>query len=53
MSEGQERNWSVWRQDDNGNEFRIASELSEPEALSMIDDFERRGHKQIYWARKE
>ncbi len=44
--------WSVWRQDDNGNEFMIASALSESEAKSFAEEFESRGHKQIYWLRR-
>lgn len=45
--------WSVRRQDDNGNEFTIASALTEPEARSLVEEFESRGHKQIYWLSKE
>lgn len=45
--------WSVWRQDDNGSEFMIASALTESEAKSFVKEFEGRGHKQVYWLRKE
>ena len=53
MLEENTNSWSVWRADDNGNEFEIASALSESEARSIVEEFEGRGHKQIYWARSE
>ena len=42
-------NWNVYRQDDNANEFLIASDLTETEANQMAYKFEAKGHKQIYW----
>ncbi len=42
--------WEVWRQDDNGNELRLASGLSQSDAKSIVDEYERHGHKQMYWA---
>ena len=45
--------WSVWRQDDNGNEFMVASALAEQEARMIVEEFESRGHKQIYWLKNE
>lgn len=45
--------WSVWRQDDNGNEIRMASLLKESEAQTLVDEFESRGHKQIYWIKED
>ncbi len=53
MSDDRDVSWSVWRQDDNGNEFKIESGLSESDARSIVEEFERRGHKQMYWVRKE
>jgi len=46
-------NWSVWRQDDNGNEIRMASLLKESEAQALVDEFEARGHKQMYWIKED
>jgi hypothetical protein len=45
--------WSVWRQDDNGNEIRMASLLKESEAQALVDEFESRGHKQMYWIKED
>ncbi len=42
-------NWSVWRQDDNGNEFMIETGLTEESANNMARDMEATGHKQTYW----
>ena len=53
MNNDNEQVWSGWRQDDNGNEFRIEAGLSEFDARSIVEEFERRGHKQICWVRKE
>jgi len=57
MAEGSERetsdpSWSVWRQDDNGNVFLVRSGLTEVDALMLVRDYERKGHKQIYWAKE-
>jgi hypothetical protein len=45
--------WSVWRQDDNGNEIRMATLLKENEAQALVDEFESRGHKQMYWIKED
>jgi ferredoxin len=42
--------WRVWREDDNANRFPLATALSEEAARHMVDDYQRRGHKQLYWA---
>lgn len=42
--------WQVLRQDDNANRFQVAAALTEPAARRMVDDYQRRGHKQLYWA---
>ncbi len=40
---------SVWRLDDNGNEFLVRGCLTEEEALRLVREYEARGHKQAYW----
>ncbi|MEZ4528139.1 MAG: hypothetical protein R2941_19690 [Desulfobacterales bacterium] len=47
-----DNNWSVWRQDDNGNKFRVENNLSETEADRLAKKLEATGHRQIYWAEK-
>jgi hypothetical protein len=42
--------WTVYRQDDNGNRFVVAQHLAREEALRIVDEFEARAHKQVYWA---
>lgn len=42
--------WRVMRQDDNGNRFVVAENLTESEARQKSDDLAARGHKQLYWA---
>ena len=58
MAEGSERetsdpSWSVWRQDDNGNVFLVGSGLTEVDALMLVRDYERKGHKQRYWVKED
>lgn len=43
--------YEVCRVDDNGNEFVIQADLSFDEAKALVDQYEARGHKQLYWAR--
>ena len=43
--------WRVMRQDDNGNHFEIARDLSHAEAQAMLKRFEESAHKQFYWIR--
>jgi hypothetical protein len=45
--------WRVWRQDDNGNRFLIARDLPQEEASKMVQELERRGHKQVYWSEQD
>jgi lactoylglutathione lyase len=45
----QERSWSIWRQDDNGNRFLVSSGHARAEAERVAAEFEARGHKQMYW----
>jgi hypothetical protein len=42
--------WTVYRQDDNGNRFVVETGLSRAEAEQLVEIYERRGHKQVYWA---
>ncbi|HYW12209.1 MAG TPA: SPOR domain-containing protein [Longimicrobium sp.] len=41
--------WELWRQDDNGNRFRIGSFDTEAQAGVEQRRFEALAHKQIYW----
>jgi hypothetical protein len=45
-----EDNWLVFRQDDNGNRFEVARNLSREAALEMVERLEALGHKQSYSA---
>jgi hypothetical protein len=45
--------WAVHRQDDNGNTFIVETGLSREEAERLVDLYEKRGHKQLYWAEVE
>ena len=44
-----ESTWSVWRQDDHGNRFKVRQGLSQTDALRLVAEFEAWGHKQSYW----
>ena len=46
------RDFSVWRLDDNSNEFLVRDGLTEDEALRLVREYEARGHKQAYWVRR-
>jgi hypothetical protein len=45
--------WTVFRQDDAGNEFVVETGLDQQAAEQLVLEFESRGHKQIYWARRD
>ena len=45
--------WSVWRTDDNGNTFVVREHLRREEAKAVAEEFEARGHKQMYWIEPE
>lgn len=45
--------WAVWRQDDNGNRFRISGGHTHEEADRRRAEFEARGHKQLYSVARE
>lgn len=42
------RFYAVWRQDDNGNKFRMGSG-PKGEMEDLLREYESRGHKQTYW----
>jgi hypothetical protein len=43
--------WQVWRQDDNGARFLIATYPDEADARARLAEMKRTGghHKQLYW----
>jgi hypothetical protein len=43
----------VHRQDDNGNRFIVQTGLSRQQAEELAQEFQARGHKQLYWAEPE
>lgn len=44
--------WELWRQDDNGNRFRIGRFATEARADAEQRRFEALAHKQIYWVER-
>ena len=46
-------NWRLMRQDDTGNQFEIVGNLDKEQAVKLRDEFEARGHKQMYWIEEE
>ena len=44
--------WELWRQDDNGNRFRIARFGTEAEANAEQRRFEALAHNQTYWVQR-
>jgi hypothetical protein len=49
LVEGRTKGWTVWRQDDNGNQYVVSRHDTQAEAQSVAADMEARGHKQVYW----
>jgi hypothetical protein len=45
--------WTVYRQDDNGNVFVVADNVSREEAERLVALYESRGHKQSYSAQRK
>jgi hypothetical protein len=41
--------FQVWRIDDNGNVFAVGEPTSERDARCLVQQYEARGHKQMYW----
>ena len=53
-SEGRkEGGFSVWRLDDNNNEFLVRGGLTEEEALALVREYEGKGLRQAYWVERE
>jgi len=46
-------NWTLWRQDDNGHKFLIQTGLTQNNAKQLVEQYEQKGHKQMYWAKKK
>ena len=47
------KEFSVWRLDDNNNEFLVRDGMTEDEALALVREFEGRGHRQAYWVKRQ
>jgi hypothetical protein len=45
--------WTVYRTDDNGNEFVVEAHVDENTANRLVAEFAARGHKQTYWAQRD
>jgi hypothetical protein len=41
--------YALWRQDDNGNRFLVATFASREEAEGRLGELSRLPHRQIYW----
>lgn len=48
-----QQTWTVFRQDDHGNRFVVATNLTQQAAEQLVILYEQRGHKQHYWATSE
>lgn len=53
VTDATDTSWCVMRQDDNGNAFMITRGLDRDAAQAIAADFEARGHKQLYWIRRQ
>ena len=40
---------AVWRQDDSGNEYLMASNINKVDAENLVAECTAKGHKQTYW----
>jgi len=45
--------WCIMRMDDNGNEFIVSDGHSFDEATRIVQEYEAKGHKQIYWVKRK
>jgi len=45
--------WTVYRQDDNGQVFVVEENMQITEADDLIEFFEKRGHKQLYYKEEQ
>lgn len=48
----QKGDWSVWREDSNGNEFCMIKNVAEESADDIIRVMTEEIHKQTYWKSK-
>jgi cupin 2 domain-containing protein len=49
MSEAGAKRYTLWRQDDNGQQFRIAAFSRRASAEERMRELQGGGHKQMYW----
>lgn len=49
MTDASRPAYRVMRQDDNGNRYVVARDLTHAAAEALAAEFEARGHKQLYW----
>lgn len=47
-----DKGFSVWRLDDNNNEFLVRDGMTEEEALALVREYEGKGHRQAYWVKR-
>lgn len=45
--------WVAVRQDDNGNRYELGRYATELAAQEVVEAFERRGHKQLYFVTRD
>jgi hypothetical protein len=45
--------WTVWRQDDNGQKYVIQTNLNETDAGLLVAELEASAHKQSYWSARD
>ncbi len=45
--------WTVWRQDDNGQSYVVETHLNEADAGLLVAELEGSAHKQTYWATRD
>jgi hypothetical protein len=45
-------NWSIWRQDDNGNIVLVRTGLTRTEAINLAAESNAQEHKQTFWAQE-
>jgi hypothetical protein len=45
--------WTVWRQDDLGNQYVVSTGHAREEAERIARELEARGHKQTYWTSRD
>lgn len=48
----EQNNWELWRLDEHGQKFLMTDQLNKEDAESLVREYERRGHKQHYWAQQ-